>query len=231
MDLSKLYKSEKTEFKGYKIPACFELAGKCFDIVFDEEDKVRLDFIKCSEKEVKISGGIIHTYLCMKIAENMYLVSLIVENTCMTFVVDTENNLGTRLLTDESAKTEISLGIMADNNKDVRSIATDDFKGNSFEWTFGPEYINIVDIIYDDIISVTFPFLSTKTPDIEISDFSAVELAEGIYLQIAVVSVEGQTYSVVLATNLNNLLCRGRVFGVHSDTVSHITIGGYGRAV
>ena len=231
MDLSSLYKSGKTGFTGYRIPASFELAGKSFDVAFDGEAGVRLVFAAAPKLEVSTGAGGARPYKCVKIGPSMFFVSFTDGSICTFLAVDTENNLVTRLVTDASAKTIVSLGVMDAGKSEVRHIATDDFAGNIFEWAFGPESAYIASVKYGEkSVSVSLPFAKTAVPGITVSDFAAVRLEHGVYLQTAVVVIDGQAFSVALATDLNNLLCMGGIFGVQAGNITHETIGGYGNA-
>jgi hypothetical protein len=259
MDLSKLYKRETALFNGYRIPASFELAGKCFDAVFDGGEKTRLDFAAAPGMEVALGSGKAYPYKCVKTGTNSYLVSYTDGSTCTSFAIDTESGLITRIDTDDSAKTSCSFGAISPASAGGQCIATGDFAGNAFEWSFGPEAQYIVKAQYEEnSVSVSFPYAGAASlaaslaasssaplaasssalpaaspaapPAAAVSGFSAVRLAEGVYLQNAAVTINGQLFSVSLVTDLTNMLCRGLVFGVNNGNTTHEIIGGYGCA-
>jgi len=230
MDLKTLRKNEAAGFGGYSIPACFELAGENLSVTFDNGEEVRLDFASGKELTLSDGTGKAHHYKCAKTGASSYFVAYADGDRCTSLAVDTATGLVTRVETDASAKQSLSFGA-AHNSADGgrQSIATDDFAGNAFVWTFGAEAEYIAAARYEtNAASVSYPLAGDAAPDTAVSGFTAVRLSEGIYLQSAAVTTNERTFSVALVTNFNNMLCAGGVFGVSNGEVTHLIIGGYG---
>ena len=231
MDLSTLHKLENTHYAWYSIPMSFELAGKHLDIVFDDGETTTLDFAAAPGMEVTPGNGKVYPYKCAKTGENRCLVSFCEGSICTSFVIDTGEGLVTRIIADASAKPSLSIGVISPGGSGGRHTVTGDFDGNAFVWSFGADTGCVFTAEYSaGAVSVSLPLAGGGIPDINVSEFTAVRLAEGVYLQTAVLTYEGSIFSVALTTDFSNMLCTGCVFGVNGGKITHRIIGGYGCA-
>ncbi|MCL1835135.1 MAG: MoaF N-terminal domain-containing protein [Oscillospiraceae bacterium] len=230
MDLKALRKNETAGFGGYSIPACHELAGESLSVTFENGEEMRIDFAARPELTLSTGPGKTCRYKCAKTGANSYFVSFADGERCTSLAVDAATGLVTRVETDASAKPSLSFGKAAHGADGGRqSIATDDFAGNAFVWSFGAEAEYVAAARYEpNAVTVSYPLMGDAASDTAVSGFAAVRLSEGVYLQSAAVTVNGQTFSVALVSNFNNMLCAGGVFGVNKSEVTHLIIGGYG---
>ena len=231
MELSKLYKQKNAEFAWYSIPASFELAGKCLEITYDDGEKTQLDFAAAPGLELSPGNGKTYPYLCAKIGVNRFFVSYIEEINCISLVIDTGEMLATRVIADATAKTTLSFGAVSSAESGNRHKVTDDFAGNAFIWSLGADATCVFKAEYGaNSVAISLPLAGAGVPAVAASDFIAVKLAEGVYLQNATVTAEGHVFSIALASDFNNMLCAGGVFGVNNGDITHMIIGGYGCA-
>jgi len=221
MDLSKLRK----DYGGYSLPASFELAGTCLDVTFEGGDELRLDFAADPDRTISI-GGVMRPYECVKIGPKRFFVSYADGIHCTSLVIDMATGLVTRHVADVSADISISSGAISPTIADGSDVATGDFVGNAFMWSFGPEPVYVVNAQYDaDVVILSFPLLGGDAPTAAVSGFTVARIATGVYLQSASVTAGGKLYSVALVSDFNTMLCAGSVFGADA---THRIIGGYG---
>jgi hypothetical protein len=99
------------------------------------------------------------------------------------------------------------------------------------EWTLGLTPLSVVRLTFrDGTVSAAFPLAADSGPDVSLSDFSAVCISEGIYLQNARIRIGERVLSGCLLSSFRSLLSIGCLFGFsETDAVYCKTFGAYGR--
>lgn len=231
MDLRSLNKRDKSGFNGYSIPASFELTGKSVAVIYGDGEKEQIDFAAAPRRELTTGNDRNYPYKCVKLGAERFFVSYADGDCCTSFVIDSGAKLVTRVKTDATAAASLSFGSTDPAGTGEPHNVTEDFAGNAFVWSLGAEPDYIVSAEYEaGSVSVSFPLMGGGAPDAAVSGFTAVRLAEGVYLQCAAVTVGGRVFQVALAADLNNMLCAGAVFGINNGEATHTIIGGYGCA-
>ncbi|MDR0839371.1 MAG: hypothetical protein LBN99_06980 [Oscillospiraceae bacterium] len=221
MDLRVLDPAPEEDFTRYKPPESIELRGKQLSIALDDGSAVKLAF----------AGGDAPSHDCVKISENVFFISYVTIEACVSYVLDTATGLVTRVAAGQSGKAEISFGALADTPATSLHGFTADLAGNAAEWTLGTGDQSFFKVVYGDGgAELSRPRDSGAA--LAATDFKAVKIAEGIYLQNAAVTRGGEVFSVNLLSDFDRVKCVGNVFGTAADgRVFYRVIGGYGRIV
>jgi len=232
LDLRELYACGAEDFTGYRMPENYELSGRKLAISTDGGDRIDLLFSRKTVDEIQAGGGC-ETYrcACYKISESIFFAVCSTEAAGAVYILDMERALVTRVNPRASGESVCTFGFIGDNGTEERHAPTSDLDGNVVEWTLGLTPPSVVRLTFrGGTVSAVFPLAADGGPEIRLSDFSAVCIAEGIYLQCARIEIGERVLSGYLLSSFRSLLSIGCIFGVSENNAVYCkTFGAYGR--
>jgi hypothetical protein len=171
-------------------PLCAELSGRGFDICYDggERETLRADA----------------SYDCTKAGETLYLVV----SPGAAYAIDTKKCAVTRVISRASTLS-ISTGVFGDAAAPHE--LTRDMDGNTVTWTLGAGITLEVTANYaNGGVSLA---RAPELPEKSASDFIAVALGGGRYLQAALICGQGESLAATLIADFTQDICVGVIFG------------------
>ena len=229
MYVEKFASIPKSDIESYQAPTCFELAGKELTFRIAGGTPVSLSFAAFPYKEVYIDGaasGI--AYECAKIGEHVVFLTYSLPEVFVTYVIDIEKELVTRIVTDGAFKSIVSFGSVS--NSSTLHAFSDDQAGNKVRWILGKQDESAFLAEYKaGGADVTRPY-ATSAPAVKVTDYKAVKITDEIYLSIAVVDAGGKKANLIMASNFWNITCIGSLYSLTpTHGASCKLFAGYGR--
>ena len=218
-----------SDLERYKAPMCYELAGEDLHFIMDKDEALSLSFAGFPSREVRVGGserGI--RYDCAKIDAQIFYLSFVLMESCVSCLFDRERGLITRTITGLDAKTSISFG--AAEGIAERHTFSQDLKDNTVYWTLGVEDTSMFKIVYTDKgAEITRPRIK-DAPALSASDFLAVKATDYIYLQNAIIMSGGVRNSINLLSNFQNMTCIGSIYSISAENhTTYRSFAGFGR--
>jgi hypothetical protein len=209
----------------------YELAGKTVEIRFDGGEKVSLAFAEYPAREVRKNGDPQALYYrCAKISSGIYYLTHISEGTLGVYVLNTAENLAARIVTDDALKSSFSFGAIGAEGASGRPAFTNDLDGNTVVWHPGGGAPPFKTLYGGGTASVERTGTRGGEAEYSVSDFAAVKIGGGTYLQNAVVTTPTGAVCVNMLSDFHSVTCVGSVYGVsEADGVKYKSFGGYGR--
>ena len=168
-------------------PRCTELAGRVFSLLYDSGETETL-VINDTELTCSKAGG------------TLYLVS----GRDSAYAIDIEQGAVTRVADGDNGPA-ISFGIFGDGKK--RHELTRELDDNTVMWIFGTERALSVTACYSGGgVSLSRP---AGLKELSVSEFAAVSLGGGFYLQCARVCGYDEPLTVALLSDFTRNLCVG----------------------
>jgi hypothetical protein len=200
-DLRGKYKFADEDWRGYAAPMSFHLAGRKLTVTPDIGEVYTLDFAPFPRRTVATCNAV-YPYRCAKITDDIALVSFYSGIEGYVYAIDTVARLVTNVIFSEGIPPKISFGAW-DGAAGAHARA-DDLDGNAVEWVFGG----------DSPYLVTYGGGGAQTgaPGVEIADFTAIHIAEGVYLQAADLRTGGGKRGVAILANFAACLAVGARF-------------------
>jgi hypothetical protein len=234
MVIRKLVKPPASDIESYAAPMNYELAGKAVDIRFDGGERVSLAFAEYPARELRKDGDpqTLH-YRCVKAAAGVFYIACTTEETHAAYILDTDEGLAARIVTDRALKSSFSFGSIGAESAAARLAFTDDLDGNAVVWNLGSDDTSSFEALYGGGgVSVSLPRLRGGNGVYSVSDFKAVKTGDGMYLQNAVVTTPSGAVCVNMLSDFRRVTCAGSIFGVsEAGGVKHKLFGGYGRVL
>ncbi|MDR0905551.1 MAG: hypothetical protein LBN00_05180 [Oscillospiraceae bacterium] len=219
------------ETYGYAAAASLELCGKQLELKFAGKDDTTLAFAQKPALKLSVDNNPAQVdYSCLKIGARVYLVWFTNLESSVSFVLDLDSELVTRISTDSTLKSVIDFGSFGKDGKTELQGYSKDLGGNTVFWTFGELPSSRIKAVYEgDAVAVS---AEAAPGAITVEDYSVVRISEIIYLQNALVKKDGKTLAVNLVSNFGSVTSAGNVFEVSlAKAVKSRAIGAYGRIV
>ncbi len=218
----------------YAPPHCFELCGRQYALsLMGENEKlvnVSVIFADFPSKELSIAGETLKNgtffYDCTKVSDSLFCVSYHDESTCVLLVLDISGKLAFLMTAavDDDLRYAVFSGMVSEKNELTRKTLSDEFVGNTVDWTVGEGCT--VRVKYEKENTAELSYNTRRTANVPCGVY---RICDSAYFQYIYIKANGEKRLFMTLCSFTNMLGAGAVFGIADGEIQYNKIGCYGK--